>query len=64
MKAAGLYLSLAIIFLLPACSAETAKRAGYNTLQNMSDRDCRSKPGANCPDRQSYDDYQRDRNKQ
>ncbi len=64
MKAAVLYLSLILSLLLPACSAERARRAANDTLQNMSDMDCRSKPGADCPEKQSYDDYQRDLKKQ
>jgi len=60
MKTTILYLSLAILFILPACSAETIKRSAYDTLQNMSDMDCRSKPGANCPEQKSYDEYQKD----
>ncbi len=60
MKATILYLSLVIMIMLPACSADTSRRAAYDSLQNMSDMDCRSNPGANCPEKQSYDEYQRD----
>ncbi len=64
MKAVILCMSLIMILLLPACCAETAKRAAYESLQNKSDMDCRSNPGATCPEKQSYDDYQRDLKKQ
>lgn len=64
MKETILYLSLVIIVMLPACSAEMAKRAAYDSLQNKSDMDCRSNPGENCPEKKSYDEYQRDLNKQ
>jgi hypothetical protein len=63
MKETILYLSFLIIVMLPACSAETARRAAYDSLQNKSDMDCRSNPGANCTETKSYDEYQRDLNK-
>ncbi len=36
------------------------KWAAYDSLQNKSDMYCRSNPGATCPEKQSYGDYQRD----
>ncbi len=64
MKSIVLYMSLAVIFLSAGCSVETAKRAAYDSLQNMSDMNCRDKPGADCREQQSYDDYQRALKKQ
>ncbi len=64
MNAVVLCLLLMLILILPACSAETVKRAAYDSLQNKSDMDCRSDPGAKCPEKQSYDEYQRDLKKQ
>jgi len=62
MKAALLSLSLVATSLLSACSAETIKQSAYGTLQNKADMDCRSQPGAKCPEQKSYDEYQRDLN--
>ncbi len=64
MKAAVFCLLSIMIFTLPACNAEMTKRAAYDSLQNKSEMDCRSNPGATCPGKQSYDDYQRDLKKQ
>ncbi len=59
-KATVLYLLLILGLMLPACSAERTKRAAYDSLQNRSEMDCRSRPGADCPEKQSYDEYRRD----
>ena len=54
MKAIVLYLSLVTISIIPGCFV------GYESLQNMSESECRSRPGASCPEGPSYDQYQRD----
>lgn len=53
----------AILLIFCGCTAEVVKRSAYETLQNKADMDCRSNPGAKCPEKQSYDEYQRDLNK-
>jgi hypothetical protein len=48
-------------FVFPGCSSDSAQRAAYETLQNVGQQDCRKNPSADCPKRESYDDYQRKR---
>jgi hypothetical protein len=56
-------LCCASFVVLSGCSTESAKRGTYDLLQNKSDMDCRSNPGANCPEHRGYDEYQRNLNK-
>ena len=52
----------AILLLSFGCSSEMAKRATYETLQNKSQMDCQQQPGSACPEKKSYDEYQRSLN--
>jgi uncharacterized protein YgiB involved in biofilm formation len=66
MRATRVYplvLSLAAIFFLPGCSSDSAQRTAYETLQNVGQQDCRKSPSADaeCPKRESFDDFQRKR---
>ncbi len=47
------------------CSAEKAQRTAYETLQNVREQECLKSLNsqAGCGKRQSYDEYQRQRNK-
>lgn len=56
-----LVLSLVAILFLPGCGSDPARRIPYETLQNIGQEDCRKNPSAECPKRESYDDYQRKR---
>ncbi len=57
----GLLLAMLSLGLL-GCSADGARRAGYETLQSYQRNQCLSDPQQECPDeRQSYDAYQRKR---
>jgi len=47
--------------LLPGCTRDTFKRSTYETLQNIQEQRCREQPGLECPPRESYDHYQRQR---
>ncbi len=60
MRTAGFF-SVALLFLLPGSSSGSAQRTTYETLQNVGQQDCRKNPAADCPKRESYDDYQRQR---
>ncbi len=52
-----------ILLLLFGCSGEMAKRSAYESLQNVEQMNCRQQPGSACPEKRSYDDYQRSLNK-
>jgi len=52
---------MVIIFTIPACSKESLKRTGYKTLQNVQEHKCQKYPGAECPESESYEDYERQR---
>jgi hypothetical protein len=49
--------------LVSGCSAETAKRTTYETLQNVHEQDCLKDPNSpsDCGKQDSYDTYQRQR---
>ena len=59
----SLVLSLVAVFFLPGCSSDSAQRTAFETLQNVGQQDCQKYPSAECPKRESYDDYQRERKK-
>jgi len=50
---------LAIIALTAGCSADTAKRTAYETMQNVREQECLKNPSMECGKRQSYEDYER-----
>ena len=50
-----------IVITIPACSKESLKRIGYNTLQNIQKQKCRRNPETECPEQASYENYQRKR---
>jgi len=50
-----------IVFTIPACSKESLKRTGYKTLQNIQEQKCQKNPSTECPELESYEDYQRER---
>lgn len=54
-----LLLLISMIFSMTACSAETFKRTGYETLQNIQETKCQKELSAECSDRESYDAYQK-----
>ncbi len=50
---------LAVLSAVYGCSADSAKRITYETLQNIQQQQCLKAQGLDCDKRQSYDDYQR-----
>jgi len=50
-----------IVFTIPACSKDSLKRTGYKTLQNVQEQKCQKNPATECPEQESYDNYQRER---
>ena len=47
--------------LCSACSVASAKKTTYETLQNVRDQQCQKETTVDCPPRESYDEYQRNR---
>ena len=54
----------AFLLLACGCSSEMVKRSAYESMQNMEQMNCQQHPGATCPEKQSYDEYQRGLKKQ
>lgn len=50
-----------VMVLLTGCSADSAKRTAYETLQNVQQRECVENSGLDCGQRDSYDEYRRKR---
>ncbi len=59
MRNAHVFLLAGIIFTIQACSTESLKRTGYETLQNIQQQQCQGDLSSECPKRDSYDTYQR-----
>jgi len=55
-------LILMVIMAEAGSSNDTFKRTTYETLQNVRRQECLSYPAPECEKRDSYDDYQRNRN--
>ena len=60
MKLALTALFGAVLVGISACSGEDLKRTGFETLQNVRERDC-PQGVSGCPDRESYERYQEDK---
>jgi len=52
-------LLISIIITISACSKESLKRAGYETLQNIQQLECQKNLALECSERESFDTYQR-----
>ncbi len=53
---------LIIIFgVVQACSSESLKRTAYETMENVKQQECHKDLSTECPERQRYEDYQRDK---
>jgi len=61
MKSLNVILVVLIALLAMGCSSETVKRTTYETLQNVKENNCRQDPSIECEKRETYDDYQRQR---
>ena len=56
-----IYLCFFIKFALviSACSTEFYKKTGFEMLQNIQEQQCQQDLSAQCPQRESYEEYQR-----
>jgi hypothetical protein len=51
----------AVLAVAQGCSSDSVKRVTFESLQNYSRQECLKDPAADCPERESYDDYQQKR---
>lgn len=51
-----------VVLLCQGCTADSFKRTVYDIFQNWGDQNCHRDPGRECPEPQSYEEYQRERN--
>src|SRR5690242_18559237 len=49
------------LVLASGCSSDAMQRPAYEAVQGAGRRDCRQYPAVECPRRESYDDYQKQR---
>jgi len=56
-------LPLAVLITMSGCSAESLKRTGFETLQSYRQVQCERDPWSQCPQRDRYEDYQKERKK-
>ena len=49
----------AVVALGQGCSAESARRTAYETVQNIGQQQCEKSLSSDCQERQSYEEYQR-----
>ena len=52
---------LALIALLGGCSSDTVQRAAYEATYGAAQKECGQYPSVECPRKEGYDDYQRQR---
>ncbi len=55
------YLLTVLVLGAAGCSAQALQRTGYETLQNIQQQRCQEELSAECPQRESFDAYQRER---
>ena len=56
-----LTLGMTVFMMLTGCSSDTVKRNAYQSVQTMEQRECLKTPGADCPEPQSYNKYEKQR---
>ncbi|MCG6968402.1 MAG: hypothetical protein LJE85_01415 [Gammaproteobacteria bacterium] len=61
MKAVLVIIFLAVVLAVPGCSKETVKRATYGSAQLYGKQQCEQEFSADCPEPDSYEEYQRKR---
>jgi len=52
---------LLILLAVAGCSGDAVKRTSYETLQSMRQQECQKDLTVECPQRERYEDYQRQR---
>jgi predicted acetyltransferase len=59
MRKINLYFFIKIALINSACSTEFYKKTGFEMLQNIHEQQCQQELSAQCPQRESYEEYQR-----
>jgi hypothetical protein len=54
-------LLIVILGVVQACTSDSLKRTTYETMENVRQQECHKDLSYECPERQSYEDYQRDK---
>jgi len=60
MKSPHAFFLLGLVFTISACSIESLKRTGYETLQNIQKQQCQKELVSECPEQEKYEVYQRE----
>lgn len=58
MRNCAAHLIALSIIVFCGCSSESLNRIGYETLQNVEEQQCQKDLTSECPERESYDNYQ------
>lgn len=61
MKIVHVVVLAALLVGIQGCSGDTVKRATFESLQNYSRQECLKDPAVDCPERETYDEYQQKR---
>ena len=56
-----LVLGYTALLLATSCSSDSLKRNAYQSVQTMEQHDCLKTPSADCPQPQSYNKYEQQR---
>lgn len=64
MKSSTPILLVACSVLALGCGTDSAKRTGFETVQNLNERQCLEDLSAECPPRENYAEYERRLEKQ
>jgi hypothetical protein len=50
-----------ILGVVQACTSDSLKRTAYETMENVRQQECHKDLSSECPERQSYEDYRRNK---
>ena len=59
MKVCFVMVFVACLLCSQGCSKDALKRTGYETVQNIGQQQCEKDLSSDCPERDSYEAYQR-----
>jgi hypothetical protein len=54
-------LLIIVLGVVQACTSDSLKRSAYETMENIRPQECHKNLSSECPERQSYEDYKRDK---
>jgi hypothetical protein len=54
-------LLILVLGVVQTCSSDSLKRSAYETMENIRQQECHKDLSSKCPERQSYEDYKRDK---